>query len=89
MGQPPKREIERLKREKREAKAARKRKENTRDIIVRFLIVCEGQKTEPNYFKALIDNHYSEVRDVEAEIRGQGCSTCALVERAKEIRDNL
>ncbi|WP_257012619.1 RloB family protein [Porphyromonas gingivalis] len=89
MGQPPKREIERLKREKREAKAAKKRKKNTRDIIVRFLIVCEGQKTEPNYFKALIGNHYSEVRDVEAEIRGQGCSTCALVERAKEIRDDL
>lgn len=53
------------------------------------MIVCEGQKTEPNYFKALIGNHYSEVRDVEAEIRGQGCSTCALVERAKEIRDDL
>ena len=31
MGQPPKREIERLKREKREAKAARKRKKTQRE----------------------------------------------------------
>lgn len=27
------------------------RKVATRDIIERFLIVCEGDKTEPNYFR--------------------------------------
>ena len=51
MGLLPKYKIEELKREKREAKAAKKRKENTRSEIVRFLIVCEGSRTEPNYFK--------------------------------------
>ena len=52
MGLLPKYKIEELKREKREAKAAKKRKENTRLKIVRFLIVCEGSRTEPNYFQA-------------------------------------
>jgi len=51
MGQLPKSKIEQLKREKREAKAAKKRKVATRNKIVRFLIVCEGERTEPNYFK--------------------------------------
>ena len=46
MGLLPKYKIEELKREKREAKAAKKRKENTRSKIVRFLIVCEGSRTE-------------------------------------------
>jgi len=27
--------------------------QETRDKRVYFLIVCEGEKTEPNYFKAL------------------------------------
>ena len=54
MGLLPKYKIEELKREKREAKAAKKRKENTRSKIVRFLIVCEGLRTEPNYFLALV-----------------------------------
>lgn len=44
MGLIPKHVLEELKREKREAKAAKKRKENIRPKIVRFLIVCEGSK---------------------------------------------
>lgn len=31
------------------------RPENTRNLR-RFLIVCEGEKTEPNYFKKISDN---------------------------------
>ena len=50
MGLLPKYKIEELKRAKREAKAAKKRKENTRSKIVRFLIVCEGSRTEPIIF---------------------------------------
>jgi hypothetical protein len=65
MGLLPKSKVEQLKREKREAKAAKKRKENTRSKIVRFLIVCEGERTEPNYFKALVNDKYSEVREEE------------------------
>ncbi len=87
MGQLPKSKIEQLKREKREAKAAKKRKVATRNKIVRFLIVCEGERTEPNYFKELVKDRYSEVR--AEEIVGEGRSTCALVKRTEEIRDML
>ena len=87
MGQLPKSKIEQLKREKREAKAAKKRKVATRDKIVRFLIVCEGERTEPNYFKELVRNKYSEVRS--EDIVGEGRSTCALVKGAEKIREKL
>jgi hypothetical protein len=87
MGLLPKYKIEALKREKREAKAAKKRKENTRSKIVRFLIVCEGERTEPNYFQSLVRNRYSEVR--EEKIVGEGRATCALVKRAAIIREEL
>lgn len=87
MGQLPKSKIEQLKREKREAKAAKKRKVATRDKIVRFLVVCEGERTEPNYFKGLVKDRYSEVRS--EEIVGEGRSTCALVKKTGEIRQRL
>lgn len=87
MGQPPKSKIEQLKREKREAKATKKRKVATRDKIIRFLIVCEGERTEPNYFKELVQNKYSEVRS--EEIIGEGRSTCALVKKTDEIKAKL
>jgi len=87
MGQLPKSKIEQLKKQKREAKAAKKRKVATRDKIVRFLVVCEGERTEPNYFKELVKNKYSEVR--AEEIVGEGRSTCALVKKTAEIRERL
>lgn len=87
MGQLPKSKIEQLKREKREAKAAKKRKVATREKIVRFLIVCEGERTEPNYFRELVKDRYSEVRS--EDIVGEGRSTCALVKKAEEIKDRL
>ena len=65
MGQLPKSRIEQLKREKREAKAAKKRKVATREKIVRFLVVCEGERTELNYFRELVRDRYSEVRSEE------------------------
>lgn len=87
MGQLPKSKIEQLKREKRKAKAAKKRKVGTRDKIIRFLIVCEGERTEPNYFKELVKDRYSEVRS--EDILGEGRSTCALVKKTEEIRERL
>lgn len=87
MGLLPKSKIEQLKKEKREAKAAKKRKVATRDKIVRFLVVCEGERTEPNYFRELVKDRYSEVRS--EEIIGEGRSTCALVKRAADIKDKL
>ena len=87
MGYSRKEEIERLRRERREAKASKKRKENVREKLVRFLIVCEGTKTEPHYFEALIKNYISNVR--EATIEGEGRATVALVDRTLEIKQEL
>ncbi|TGG87894.1 RloB domain-containing protein [Geotoga petraea] len=33
-------------------KSSEKRKKDIRNIKPKILIVCEGEKTEPNYFKA-------------------------------------
>jgi len=85
MGQLPKYKIKALQKAKRDAKASRRRKINTRRPFVSFLIVCEGEKTEPNYFKSLIDNRISEVREVE--IDGTGCGTVRLIKEAIKLRD--
>ena len=87
MGYSRKEEIERLRRERREAKASKKRKENVREKLVRFLIVCEGTKTEPHYFEALIKNYISTVREVTIE--GEARATVALVDRTLEIKQEL
>lgn len=87
MGYSKKEEIARLKRERKEAKAAKKRKENVREQYVRFLIVCEGTKTEPLYFEALIKNTTSTIREVTIE--GEGRATVALVDRTLEIKQDL
>lgn len=55
-----------------------------RSIQLRFLIVCEGLKTEPNYFAALMaHNRLSHVISVEIEGEGKGTST--LVRRAWDL----
>lgn len=45
-----------------------------------FLIVCEGEKTEPNYFKA-----FPTPTDVIIEVVGEGYNTLSLVKRAAEL----
>ena len=87
MGYSRKEEIAKLKRERKKAKAAKRRKENVRERLVRFLIVCEGTKTEPHYFEALIKNHISTVREVTIE--GEGMATVALVDETLEIKKDL
>ncbi len=87
MGYSRKEEIAKLKQERKKAKAAKKRKENVREKLVRFLIVCEGKKTEPYYFEALVDNCVSTVR--EETIKGVGRATVALVDRTQEIKKDL
>lgn len=73
------------------------REEGTRGKIVRFLIVCEGEKTEPNYFKALIEDYKSQNNGAKidkqrtqvvpaAVIGGGACGTCKLVEKAKKLK---
>lgn len=54
----------------------------------RFLIVCEGSKTEPNYFKAIInDPKYSTV--IDAQLMGLGRSTVSLVKETLTIKDKI
>jgi hypothetical protein len=60
------------------------RKEKTRNIRV-ILIVCEGEKTEPNYFKAFPVK--PEVCD-SIDIQGKGYNTVSLVNEAILLRDN-
>lgn len=47
-----------------------------RDPIERFLIVCEGEKTEPNYFRAF------RVPTNVVKVVGAGANTLRVVERA-------
>ena len=50
-----------------------------------FLIVCEGEKTEPNYFNALIEK--LPTKSVSVEILGEGTNTINVVEKAIERRE--
>ena len=50
-----------------------------------FLIVCEGAKTEPNYFEAFRAGLPKGT--VQVEIYGEGMNTLSLVDRAGDIRD--
>lgn len=84
MGYSRKEEIARLKREHKESKV---RKANNREQRVRFLIVCEGTKTEPKYFNALINNCSSIIREVI--VNGVGKATVRLVEQTKDIKEDL
>ena len=57
------------------------RRQGMREIKQSFLIVCEGEKTEPDYFKAF--------RMTAATIKavGQAMNTVTLVNKAVSIRD--
>lgn len=59
------------------------RKVNTREVRQRFLIVCEGEKTEPNYFRS-----FRVPRDVvEVDVQGLGENPSKLVNSAKELKE--
>lgn len=87
MGHSKINELERLRQERRHAKGTKGRRENTRQKQVRFLIVCEGAKTEPYYFKALVKGSMSDVREVD--IQGVGMGTVALIKETKAIKHEL
>lgn len=59
------------------------RSSETKDELPRFLIVCEGAKTEPIYFQAIA----AELRlSVNVLIEGLGDNTDSLVEQAIELK---
>ena len=59
------------------------RPERTRELR-RFLIVCEGERTEPNYFREFPDN--PEVYD-HIDIHGTGYNTVSLVNEAIRLKE--
>jgi len=72
--------------QKRFAKAeTKKTKKGVRELKTYFLIVCEGEKTEPNYFKSFPKKIGSVIYDFTFD--GGGISTIKVVEKAIELRD--
>lgn len=70
----------------RQKRRREKRESYEREVATRlprktFLIVCEGTKTEPNYFRSF------EVLSAKVEIRGTGRNTLSLVHYAERILD--
>jgi hypothetical protein len=59
------------------------RLQNTRTLR-RILIVCEGEKTEPNYFRKFPEN--PEVYD-RIDIHGTGYNTVSLVNEAIRLKN--
>lgn len=58
------------------------RKIGLREVRNRFLIVCEGEKTEPNYFMMFPIN-----KDIiEVKVEAAGYVTDSLVEKAVELK---
>lgn len=57
------------------------RKQGTRYVKQSFLIVCEGMRTEPDYFKAF------RVTTATVKAVGQAMNTISLVNKAISIRD--
>lgn len=71
---------------KRERTKVKKRNIETKEIRVYFLIVCEGEKTEPNYFKSFETNVKSFVYSIDT--LGEGSNTKDLVKKTIKARDN-
>ena len=59
-----------------------KRKADIRKKRNKILIVCEGEKTEPNYFQKFPLNE----AEIEVKIIGTGYNTDSLVQKANEIK---
>lgn len=70
---------------KRERTKEKKRSIETKEVRVYFLIVCEGEKTEPNYFKSFKTNIKSFVYTIDT--LGEGSNTKDLVKRTVKYRD--
>jgi len=57
------------------------RKVNTKEVKQRFLIVCEGAKTEPNYFKKF------RVPKTVIDVKGVGENPSRLVQSAIKLKE--
>ncbi len=64
----------------------KKRKGTPKQIVCRILIVCEGEKTERNYFKSF-DKNYNGTFIYELDLQGGGINTIGVVDKAIELRE--
>jgi len=63
------------------ARTSRERLVDAQEVLQRFLIVCEGAKTEPNYFQGF------RVPQLVIDTVGTGPNTLSLVEEAIRLKD--
>ncbi len=64
----------------------RKRKINSKPIRLRYLIACEGEETEPKYFKEI---EKLLPRDVVIIPKGDGRNTLSLIDWAEKEKEKL
>lgn len=64
----------------------KKNKRKARTVICRILIVCEGEKTEPNYFRSF-DRHRKGNVVYELTLDGGRMNTVGVVDKAISLRD--
>lgn len=70
--------------ERRYARQTQRRQ--SRQIVCKILIVCEGTKTEPNYFEAFKKfNRGTNVYDIE--VKGMGANTTSVVDKAIDLKN--
>jgi len=58
----------------------------------RWLIVCEGTKTEPNYFDGAVkafNQEFEEKHRLKVDIIGKGMNTVSLVKSVEELQDKI
>lgn len=65
-----------------------KRNENNKNEKVRFLIICEGEKTEKLYFKKMIED-YNTSKVIDIKVEGVGRGTVQLVKEATKRQKEI
>ena len=72
---------------KRRERKERKRKTQFKSKRKFYLIVCEGEKTEPNYFNSLKYSLPKGVLElVNIDVNGTGKNTLSIIEETKKLR---
>ena len=73
---------------KRYQKKGKRRRVAVRTKRMYYLIVCEGEKTEPNYFEAFKRSLPKGVLELaNIDIDGTGKNTLGIIEEAQQLRD--
>ena len=72
---------------KRRARTEKKRLVGFKTKRMFYLIVCEGEKTEPNYFSSLKESLPKGVLELtQIDIDGTGKNTLSIIEETKKLR---